>query len=133
MFNFNNRLTESDKRYITESISDCYNNTVSNSTPSFVKIEKFNLFFTFSVHEGNFQTSVLKLSDCRFILDSPVELPTVPIYAGLFDFNKGYEHFVNGDFITNQNEEAVRYIHDEVCRIFVQLAEYLVEQIENIE
>lgn len=133
MFNFTNRLTETDKRSITETISDCYNNTVSNNTPSFAKIEKFDLFFTFSIHEGNFQTSVLRLSDCRFLLDSPVELPSVPVYAGLFDFNKGYEHYVNGDYITKKNEEAVRYIHDEVCRVFVQLAEYLVEQMENMK
>jgi hypothetical protein len=128
----NDLLAETQER-ISRSIRECYNEVVTSNATGFVKFEAFNLMFVLTVNPktSRFQASLVKLSDCRFTEDGPIEIPVEPVYAASFDFLEGMNSRLNDSLLTTENEGAVRFVNEELGRIFDKLMSILLGQLEK--
>jgi hypothetical protein len=126
-------LCDADQKWISTQIRQSYNQVVTENTLGCVRLEKFNLVFLLTVNTKNsrFQASLLKLSDCLFPADGPIEIPVEPLYAATFDFVEGMRCRWNDAITMPENEPVVHFVHEELGRLFERLTLLMIKQIEK--
>lgn len=116
-----NRLTTAEEEAINEMVSTCYNNLITGTNPNIQHISNLNVSISGEIHNNTM----------RFILNKELSnLNYQFLYSCEFNFNNG---FVNNYSKTlhDNNLEIVKYTDNYFYRLFINLLEYIEEQLRD--
>lgn len=104
-------------------IRQCYNRVVTTNAPSAVQLEPHELWFSLSVDS--------KTSRFEAEIGRSPERGRETVYAASFDFLTGMNGRLADASLAPDVESAVRFVHEELGRIFERLTTILIGQLDK--
>ncbi|MEH7159048.1 hypothetical protein [Neobacillus drentensis] len=107
---YDSGLSEYGEQLILNELKRCLKNTQETRNTNYGKVDEFDILIWTSYDEDGMAIFIFKLSECVFLLNEPVEVPTTPLYWARMELKGGFSSGANSEIQNTGYETVILYV-----------------------